>query len=168
MNDEYRPTRYQNIYQQGSNQDFYNQSGGYNQPPTLGDRFDWKQLAISLIILAVLGGIIVCSVAFLVGTFISALTNQAGFGLEYCAVGAAISSFVGIVFGALYIPVLGSGNENLFPVAVILIAAVAALTTALQGGLIQGNVSIVVPIVLIAGSAAITIFSMSRIEKAEF
>lgn len=169
MDNQYAPQNQQRQYQYPNDQGFYGQPADKGSAPSgMGDRFDWQQLAISMIILGVLGGVIVFAVAFLVDFGIDTLTAQSGYGVEYCTTGAAVGALIGILIGLLYIPVLGSGNEQLFPVAVVLLGAVIVAVATWQGGLFQGELKPIVSVLLIMGSCAITVFSASRIEKAEY
>lgn len=167
MENQYSPHNQYQQYQYPTEQNVYGQPAD-NSSPSLGDRFDWKQLATSMIILGVLGGVIVFAVAFLVDFAISAGGNQPGFGAEYCATGAAIGAIIATLVGLLYIPVLGSGNENLFPIAVVLLGAAAVAVITVRDGLFQGNLTPLVSVALILGSCVIAVFSTSRVEKAEF
>lgn len=140
--------------------------GGRDNSGLLAGRFDGKRVAINLIVLAVLAAAVTFAVVFVVDLLVGMLPNQFSSGTSAAGLAAVIAGAVGVLAGLLYIPVSGTGNENLYGMAVIALAVVAIILWVVLGGLLDGDWSTLVTLAGIICTAAIARLAPSRIESA--
>ncbi|MGV0384296.1 hypothetical protein ACUY2T_06050 [Corynebacterium sp. 22_2729] len=159
-----------------SNQNYsnpnYNNPNYYNQPQQdpreglLAGRYDGKKVAMNLIVLAVLAAAVTFAAVFIVDLLVGFIPGEASSGVGPAVLTGVIAGVIGVLAGLLYIPVSGTGNEHLFGMAVIALAAVAAIAWVLAGGLLSGDWGTLVTLTGIVCTAAIAYVVPTRIESA--
>ncbi|MBB3116612.1 hypothetical protein [Corynebacterium bovis] len=132
----------------------------------LAGSFDVRRVVVNLIVLAVLAAVVSFVVIFLVDLVISTVTGVPARGAGAAVITGAGTGLAGVVAGLLYIPVAGTGNENLFTVAVVALAVAAAVAWVLLGGLLDGNWRVLVTLAGIVCVAATAYAAPTRIESA--
>ena len=132
----------------------------------LAGRYDGKKVAMNLIVLAVLAAAVTFAAVFIVDLLVSFIPGEASAGVGPAVLTGVIAGVIGVLAGLLYIPVSGTGNEHLFGMAVIALAAVAAIAWVLAGGLLSGDWGTLVTLTGIVCTAAIAYVVPSRIESA--
>lgn len=162
---------YDRGYGNQSNQN-YNNPNYYNQPQQdpreglLAGRYDGKKVAMNLIVLAVLAAAVTFAAVFIVDLLVGFIPGEASSGVGPAVLTGVIAGVIGVLAGLLYIPVSGTGNEHLFGMAVIALAAVAAIAWVLAGGLLSGDWGTLVTLTGIVCTAAIAYVVPTRIESA--
>ena len=93
--------------------------------------------------------------------------RQSSGGVGTAIVTGVIAGIVGVLAGLLYIPVVGTGNEHLYGLAVIALAVVAAIVWVLLGGLLDGDWRTLITLTGIIATAMTAYASRQRIEAAD-
>lgn len=155
----------QQQYPQGYNSG-YNQQQHDPREGLLAGRYDGKKVAMNLIVLAVLAAAVTFAAVFIVDLLVGFIPGEASAGVGPAVLTGVIAGVIGVLAGLLYIPVSGTGNEHLFGMAVIALAAVAAIAWVLAGGLLSGDWGTLVTLTGIVCTAAIAYVVPSRIESA--
>lgn len=159
-------------YDRGYRNQNYNNPNYYNQPQQdpreglLAGRYDGKKVAMNLIVLAVLAAAVTFAAVFIVDLLVGFIPGEASSGVGPAVLTGVIAGVIGVLAGLLYIPVSGTGNEHLFGMAVIALAAVAAIAWVLAGGLLSGDWGTLVTLTGIVCTAAIAYVVPTRIESA--
>ncbi|MGO1949270.1 MAG: hypothetical protein ACTH1D_06520 [Mycobacteriaceae bacterium] len=166
-----QPTRQYNQQQYGQQQ--YNQQYGQRPPQQrpepenlLAGRFDTKKVIINLVILGVLCAVISFAVLLVIDLIVSAISGWGAQGPGNAVVYGAIAGIVGVLAGLLYIPVVGTGNENLFGGAILALAVAAGVVYVIFGGLLDGDWHTLLTLAAILCTAATASLSPTRIESA--
>ena len=136
------------------------------QPHLLAGRFDTKKVIINLVILGVLCAVISFAILVVVDLIVSAITGWAAQGPGNAVVYGAIAGIVGVLAGLLYIPVVGTGNENLFGMAIMALTLAAIVIYVLSGGLLDGDWNTILTLAAILCTATTAYLSPTRIESA--
>ncbi|WP_185770616.1 proline-rich domain-containing protein [Corynebacterium anserum] len=134
----------------------------------IAGRFDAKKVIVNLIVLGILAAAVTFAAVFVVDLIVSQFGGSYSMGTagEAIVVGA-IAGLVGVFAGLLYIPVVGTGNEHLFGLAVIALAVVAAVVWVLFGGLLDGDWTTLITLTGIIGTATTALATRARIEAAD-
>lgn len=169
---QYQPTRQ---YSQQSYQDQQSrqrqgtpsQQSRDPQPQNLlAGRFDTKKVVVNLVILGVLAAVISFAALLVVDLIVSAVTGWAAQGPGAAVVYGAIAGIVGVLAGLLYIPVVDTGNENLFGVAILALAVAAGAVYVIFGGLLDGDWNTLVTLGGILCTAGTAYAAPARLESA--
>lgn len=137
------------------------------KPRTLvAGRFDAAGTLSNLGILAGLAGVITFAVILVVDQVLAATTDTPAQPISSIVVPSIVTVTMGVGAGVAYIPVVGTGNENLFGVAVIAIAVAAATSWVVFGGLLAGDFSRIPVLAGIICTAVAAYGAPSRIEAA--
>lgn len=168
---QYEPTRQYAPQQSRQNQGYQQQSQSpqpFRQQPEnlLAGRFDTKKVIINLVILGVLCAVISFAVLLVIDLIVSAVTGWAAQGPGAAVVYGAIAGIVGVLAGLLYIPVVGTGNENLFGAAILALAIAAGVVYVLLGGLLDGDWNTLLTLGAILCTAGTAYVAPTRIESA--
>lgn len=139
-------------------------SGSHDAYPD--GRFDVQRLSINLIMLALLGGIIVGALVFLADVLVARFSGGVPFGMTFAVLSGLAAGLGGVAIGLIYIPVMGSGSENLYGIAISVLTVVIAIVTLVFGGLLDGVFTSLVWMTLLIGVAAIALATPGRIEAA--
>lgn len=165
---QYEPTR-QYAPQQPQQNQGYQQPRPAQQPQPenlLAGRFDTRKVIINLVILGVLCAVISFALLLVVDLIVSAVTGWAAQGPGAAVVYGAIAGIVGVLAGLLYIPVVGTGNENLFGAAILALAIAAGVVYVLLGGLLDGDWNTLLTLGAILCTAGTAYVAPTRIESA--
>lgn len=130
-------------------------------------RFDVQRLSINLVMLALLGGVIVGAVVFLADVLVSRLSGSIPFGMSFAVLAGLFAGLVGVAIGLLYIPVLGSGSEGLYNIAIAVLTVVIAVVSLVFGGLLDGDYTSLIWLAALMGTSFIALATPGRIEAAE-
>lgn len=167
---QYQPTRQ---YSPQQNQGQPSQQRQPQQPQRgpqpenlLAGRFDTKKVVINLVILGVLCAVISFAALLVVDLIVSAVTGWAAQGPGQAVVYGAIAGIVGVLAGLLYIPVVGTGNENLFGAAILALAVAAGVVYVIFGGLLDGDWNTLLTLGAILCTAGTAYAAPTRIESA--
>ncbi|MGV0869559.1 hypothetical protein [Corynebacterium kalidii] len=166
---QYEPTRQYAPPQPQQNQGYQQQPGSGRQPGTeglLAGRFDTRKVIVNLVILGVLCAVISFALLLVVDLVVSAVTGWAAQGPGAAVVYGAIAGIVGVLAGLLYIPVVGTGNENLFGAAILALAIAAGVVYVLLGGLLDGDWNTLLTLAAILCTAGTAYVAPTRIESA--
>jgi hypothetical protein len=166
---QYEPTRQYATQQPQQNQGYRQQPGPGRQPGPenlLAGRFDTRKVVINLVILGVLCAVISFALLLVVDLVVSAVTGWAAQGPGAAVVYGAIAGIVGVLAGLLYIPVVGTGNENLFGAAILALAIAAGVVYVLLGGLLDGDWNTLLTLGAILCTAGTAYVAPTRIESA--
>ena len=191
---QFRPSQGGYSDQRGYAQDGYggypqdNYSQGYQQAPPqqasyqqqgdpdwgkkqksglIAGRFDATKVIVNLIVLGVLAAAVTFAAVFIVDLLLSQFTGVSSGGVGTAIVTGVIAGIVGVLAGLLYIPVVGTGNEHLYGLAVIALAVVAAIVWVLLGGLLDGDWRTLITLTGIIATAMTAYASRQRIEAAD-
>lgn len=162
-------------YQQGYDQGYQGQPnggqgqnwGGKEKSGLIAGRFEAKKVVINLIVLGVLAAAVTFAVVFIVDLIISQFAGYSSGGVGTAVVVGVIAGLVGVLAGLLYIPVVGTGNEHLFGLAIIALAIVAAVVWVVFGGLLDGDWSTLITLTGIIATAMTAAATRPRIEAAD-
>lgn len=166
---QYEPTRQYAPQQPRQNQGYQQQSQSPQSPRPenlLAGRFDTRKVIINLVILGVLCAVISFAVLLVIDLIVSAVTGWAAQGPGAAVVYGAIAGIVGVLAGLLYIPVVGTGNENLFGAAILALAIAAGVVYVLLGGLLDGDWNTLLTLGAILCTAGTAYVAPTRIESA--
>ena len=166
---QYEPTRQYAPQQPQQNQGYQQQPRPAQQPQPenlLAGRFDTRTVIINLVILGVLCAVISFALLLVVDLIVSAVTGWAAQGPGAAVVYGAIAGIVGVLAGLLYIPVVGTGNENLFGAAILALAIAAGVVYVLLGGLLDGDWNTLLTLGAILCTAGTAYAAPTRIESA--
>lgn len=133
----------------------------------IAGRFDAKKVVINLIVLGVLAAAVTFAVVFVVDLIVSQFSGYSMGGVGAAVVVGVIAGLGGVLAGLLYIPVVGTGNEHLFGLAIIALAVVAAVVWVLFGGLLDGDWTTLVTLTGIIATAMTALATRPRIEAAD-
>lgn len=166
-----QPTRQYSQQQYGQQQ--YGQAPQRNQPRNqqpeqnlLAGMFDTKKVIINLVILGVLCAVISFATLLVVDLLVSAITGWGAQGPGNAVVYGAIAGIIGVLAGLLYIPVVGTGNENLFGMAIVALTLAAIVIYVLSGGLLDGDWNTILTLAAILCAAGTAYVAPTRIESA--
>lgn len=158
---------YQQQYQQPYQQQYQPHQPPQRQPENLlAGRFDTKKVVINLVILGVLCSLISFAILLVVDLAISTASGWAAQGPGAAVVYGAIAGIIGVLAGLLYIPVVGTGNENLFGGAIFALALAAGVAYVLLDGLLDGNWYTLLTLAAILCTAGTCNAAPTRIESA--
>lgn len=135
-------------------------------PSLLAGRFDVKHTSLNLAVLAGLASVITFAIIVVIDRSLGALTEMVPQDMSNVVLTAIITGLVGIAVGLLYIPVVGTGNENLFGIAILALAVAAAAVWVIFGGLLDGDWSTITVLAVIICTAGAAYAAPSRIESA--
>ncbi|HIW92496.1 MAG TPA: hypothetical protein H9870_12665 [Candidatus Corynebacterium avicola] len=168
---QYSQQQYNPQQQYGQQQ--YGQAPQPNQPRNqkpeqslLAGMFDTKKVIINLVILGVLCAVISFAILLVVDLLVSAITGWGAQGPGNAVVYGAIAGIVGVLAGLLYIPVVGTGNENLFGMAIVALTLAAIVIYVLSGGLLDGDWNTILTLAAILCTAGTAYLAPTRIESA--
>ncbi|WP_459610436.1 hypothetical protein [Corynebacterium urogenitale] len=147
----------------GSNQNW----GQPRKSGLIAGRFEAKKVIINLIVLGVLSAAVTFAAVFIVDLIISQFAGYSSGGVGTAIVVGVIAGLVGVLAGLLYIPVVGTGNEHLYGLAIIALAVVAAVVWVLFGGLLDGDWSTLITLTGIIATAMTAYATRPRIEAAD-
>lgn len=175
---QFQPPRDNASYGQQSYQQQHLPQGGqysgqdqsWGQPQSTGliaGRFEAKRIIINLIVLGILAAAVTFAAVFVVDLLVSKFAGETSGGVGAAIIIGAIAGFIGVLAGLLYIPVVGTGNEHLFGLAVAALALVAAVVWVLLGGLLDGDWSTLVTLTGIIATAMTAYAARVRIEAAD-
>lgn len=140
---------------------------GTDKTPTLlAGRFDATRTTVNLAVLAGLAGVITFAVLLVVDQALGGFTGHTPEAINKLVMWAIITGGIGIGVGLLYIPVVGTGNEDLFGAAIIALAIAATAVWVLFGGLLDGDWSTLTVLAMIVCTATASYSAPSRIEAA--
>lgn len=160
--DETRVDYYQDQhYQQGYGQP------QYSQDKLLAGRFDSKKVIVNLSVFAILAIAITFAVVYLVQVLVGLIPNYTTGDASRAIVTGIIAGVIGVVAGLLYIPVVGTGNEQLFRYAILALTTVAIVMWVILGGLLQGDWYTLITLTGILCTAGIAYATPSRIDAAD-
>lgn len=162
--DNYDYSQDDTSYSQGN----YDYSQGNASNGNYGDssRFDMKQLVTNLLVLTVLAGVVAFAVIFLISAIINTAQGQGLPTVGEPILLACIAAIIGLVISLIYIPIYGTGNENLYRAAIIALATVAIVVYVILGGLLQGDWSTLLTLAVFLCAAAIAMMAPQRIADA--
>ncbi|GEB97537.1 MULTISPECIES: hypothetical protein [Corynebacterium] len=143
----------------------YDDESRYYSPQPQG-KFDTKKLAINLTILGVLCAVITFAVVIVTDLIVSTISGWAEQGPAMAILVAIVAGLVGVCAGLLYIPVVGTGNENLFGVAILALTAAAIIVWVLFGGLLDGDWETILTLVAVICAGSTAYIAPRRIESA--
>lgn len=152
---------YENPTQHYSQNEF-----AYGEPQPEVSKYDTQRLAINLSILTILGGVVAFAAIFLVQATIESFRGNGLPEITGAVILASIAAVVGLLFGLVYLPIDGTGNETLYKTAVIALATVAVVVYGLLGGLVQGDWDALVTLTVVISAAVIATMAPRRIEDA--
>lgn len=132
----------------------------------LAGRFDTKKVIVNLVILGVLCAVISFAALVVVDLIVSAITGWGAQGPGSGVVYGCIAGIVGVLAGLLYIPVVGTGNENLFGVAILALTVAAVVIYVLSAGLLDGDWNTILTLAAILCTSATAYAAPARIESA--
>lgn len=135
-------------------------------PALIAGKFDAKRTVQNLAILAGLAGVITFAVIIVVDQVLGATTDNSPQAVSDIVVTSIITVVLGILAGLLYIPVVDTGNENLFGIAIIAVAVAAAAAWVVFGGLLDGDWSTIPVLAAIVCTAIAAYAAPSRIDVA--
>lgn len=131
--------------------------GSQQQPPALiAGLFHAKRTAINLAVLAGLCTLITFAVVVVVDQALGGFADVTPQSMTETVTTALIAGVGGVAAGLLYIPVVGTGNEDLFGTAIIALAVAAIAVWVIFGGLLDGDwstLTVLATIICIAGTA---------------
>ena len=153
----------QAAYQQQGDPDW----GKKQKSGLIAGRFDSTKVIVNLIVLGVLAAAVTFAAVFIVDLLLSQFTGVSSGGVGTAIVTGVIAGIVGVLAGLLYIPVVGTGNEHLYGLAVIALAVVAAIVWVLLGGLLDGDWRTLITLTGIIATAMTAYASRQRIEAAD-
>lgn len=153
----------QAAYQQQGDPDW----GKKQKSGLIAGRFDATKVIVNLIVLGVLASAVTFAAVFVVDLLLSQFTGVSSGGVGTAIVTGVIAGIVGVLAGLLYIPVVGTGNEHLYGIAVIALAVVAAIVWVLLGGLLDGDWRTLITLTGIIATAMTAYASRQRIEAAD-
>ena len=153
----------QAAYQQQGDPDW----GKKQKSGLIAGRFDATKVIVNLIVLGVLAAAVTFAAVFIVDLLLSQFTGVSSGGVGTAIVTGVIAGIVGVLAGLLYIPVVGTGNEHLYGLAVIALAVVAAIVWVLLGGLLDGDWRTLITLTGIVATAMTAYASRQRIEAAD-
>lgn len=143
------------------------QQAGYNSDNLLAGRFETKKVAVNLSVFAVLAIAVTFAIVYLVQVLVGLIPNYVTGDASRALVTGIIAGVVGVVAGLLYIPVVGTGNEQLFRFAILALTTVAIVMWVVLGGLLQGDWYTLVTLTGILCTAGIAYTTPSRIDAAD-
>jgi hypothetical protein len=143
----------------------YNEAHNYGSPQPQG-KFDVKKVSINLAILGILCAVITFAAVVVTDLIVSTVSGWAAQGTAVAVVIAFVAGLVGVLAGLLYIPVVGTGNENLYGAAIIALTIAAVVVWVLFGGLLSGNWHTIITLVAVICAGATAYIAPSRIESA--
>lgn len=152
---------------QGQNYQAQQYGGSPTGRSLIAGRFDSQKLAVNLIIFALLSAVVTFAIVFVVDLLVGMIPGEISGGVPTALMTGALAGGIGVLSGLLYIPVVGTGNENLFGVVIIALAAVATLMWVVLGGLFDGQWGTLVTLAGIICTACIAYVTPSRIEAAQ-
>lgn len=133
----------------------------------IAGRFDAKKVIINLLVLGVLAAAVTFAAVFIVDLILTQFADISTGGMGTAIVVGVIAGLIGVLAGLLYIPVVGTGNEHLFGLAIIALAVVAAVVWVLFGGLLDGDWSTLITLTGIIATAMTAAATRPRIEAAD-
>lgn len=155
----------QGAYQSGQNWSDAGQSA--RTPGLIAGRFVAKRVVLNLVILGILSAAVTFAAVYIIDLLISQFAGVSSGGVGTAVIIGVLAGFVGVFAGLLYIPVVGTGNEHLFGLAVIALALVAAVVWVLLGGLLDGDWRTLVTLAGIIAAAMTAWATRPRIEAAD-
>ncbi|MGV0396722.1 hypothetical protein ACUY3M_00045 [Corynebacterium suicordis] len=141
--------------------------GGKEKSGLIAGRFEAQKVIVNLVVLGVLSAAVTFAAVFVVDLLLSQFAGTSAGGVGTAVVIGLIAGIVGVLSGLLYIPVVGTGNEHLFGLAVIALAVVAAIVWVLLGGLLDGDWRTLITLTGIVATAMTAYASRPRIEAAD-
>lgn len=141
--------------------------GGPEQSGLIAGRFSAKKVIINLVVLGILSAAVTFAAVFVVDLLISQFAGVTSGGVGTAVIVGVLAGVIGVLAGLLYIPVVGTGNEHLFGLAVIALAVVAAVVWVLLGGLLDGDWRTLVTLTGIIATAMTAYATRPRIEAAD-
>lgn len=141
-------------------------SGPQFEPPQSQGRFDTKKVATNLTILGLLCAVITFAVVVVTDLIVSAISGWPEQGVAMAVLEAIVAGLIGVFAGLLYIPVVGTGNENLYGAAIIALTAAAIIVWVLFGGLLDGDWETIITLVAVICAGSTAYIAPSRIESA--
>jgi drug/metabolite transporter (DMT)-like permease len=135
-------------------------------PALIAGKFDATHTVQNLAILAGLAGVITFAVIIVVDQVLGRMTDSVPQAVSSVVVTSIITVVIGVLAGLLYIPVVDTGNENLFGVAIVAVAVAAAAAWVVFGGLLDGEWSTIRTLAAIVCTTIAAYAAPSRIDAA--
>lgn len=135
-------------------------------PAVIAGLFNAKRTTVNLAVLAGLCATITFAVVIVVDRILGGITGSIPQSVSEVVVTALIAGAVGVAVGLLYIPVVGTGNEELFGTAIIALAIAASVVWVIFGGLLDGDWTTLTMLATIICIASTAYAAPPRIEAA--
>lgn len=132
----------------------------------ISGRLDPKKLAVNLAWLGVLSTLITYCVLVIVDQILAVIVKQPPHAFTAFIPYALVCGAIGVLFGLLYVLVIGTGNEGLFPIAVFSLSGALIFREVLLGGLFDGNLDTITVLLGIISVATTASIAPSRVEAA--
>jgi hypothetical protein len=133
----------------------------------LAGRYDPQRVAVNLAILAVLSGVIAFAAVMVSDQIIGWANNIPPRSPSEAVLPAILAAVAGVAAGLLYIPVVGTGNENLFVVAVLALTLAGLVFWCLLGGLLDKDWQTISTGVAVLAAGITASLAPARIDAAE-
>lgn len=132
--------QYRDDNQRPNQQQVQQQNQDIDEGPTLiAGRFDAKHVAVNLTTLAVLAGVVTFAAIIISDQLIGFASDIPARAPSEAVLPAILAALTGVIAGLLYIPTVGTGNENLFTVTIIALTVAGIVFYIFNDDLIDGN-----------------------------
>lgn len=137
------------------------------QPSLLLDRFLAKSVTTNLAVLAGLGAVITFAVVLIVDRILGGISGVIPQSVSEIVITALVAGALGVGAGLLYLPVVSTGNESLFSIAILALGSAAVVAWVFFGGLLDGQWDTLTTLTAIICATAVAYAAPSRIESAQ-